>query len=125
MPSAGSSALKLFLRNLDEPLTTFEFYNDFIVAVSLKDPEHREAQMGHVLGHLPLYNFHTLKVLIQHLHRIADSVAETKMKKSNLAAVFAPTLMQCPSGDDEGKAFLSYVDESCLDESCTGEGLAS
>lgn len=97
-----SSALKLFLRNLDEPLTTFEFYHDFIVAVSLKDPEHREAQMGHVLGHLPLYNFHTLKVLIQHLHRISDSVAETKMKKSNLAAVFAPTLMQCPSGDDEG-----------------------
>lgn len=43
----------------------------------------------------------TLKLLMQHLHRLAAAVEITRMKFSNIAAIFAPTLLQSPLGDSE------------------------
>eukprot|EP00040_Diaphanoeca_grandis_P035834 m.226238 g.226238 ORF g.226238 m.226238 type:complete len:623 (-) comp33487_c0_seq7:206-2074(-) len=108
-----SSALKLFLRDyLDEPLITFDTYHEFIEAI-LDKPNCVE-RMTLTLSKLPIHNFYTLKVLIEHLQRVAANVEETKMKMSNLAAVFAPTLMQAPGGDREG---LQHVMPSmkCVD----------
>eukprot|EP00041_Stephanoeca_diplocostata_P031737 m.996213 g.996213 ORF g.996213 m.996213 type:complete len:502 (-) comp24019_c0_seq26:1916-3421(-) len=97
-----SSALKQFLRELDEPLLTFDGYPDFIRAVKLPDAEARVEAVVEAVGRLPVYNFYTLRALMEHLQRVSDAVDVTRMKSSNLAAVFAPTLLTTPLSDEEG-----------------------
>ena len=96
-----SSALKQFLRDLDEPLTTYRAYDKFIESTQLREPQARLICMIAALEMLPLYNLMTLKLLMQHLHRLAAAVEITRMKFSNIAAIFAPTLLQSPLGDSE------------------------
>mmetsp|Transcript_10241 Transcript_10241/g.30835 ORF Transcript_10241/g.30835 Transcript_10241/m.30835 type:complete len:774 (-) Transcript_10241:75-2396(-) len=97
-----ASALKQFLRELDEPLLTFDNYDGFIAATKASDLDMRCSAIAAELAKLPLHNFYTLRALIEHLQVIASEVALTRMKISNLAAVFAPTLMACPEGDEAG-----------------------
>lgn len=74
-----SSALKQFLRELDEPLMTFPQYDPAIAACKAPDPEQKSAKMADVIGKLPVYNFHTLKHLMEHLRRIAAAQEITRL----------------------------------------------
>lgn len=111
-----SSALKLFLRNLDEPILTYDLYPSFVRAVMVKDIGQRELAMVHTLGQLPKQNYYTIRTLIVDLlHVVAENVDETKMKMSNLAAVFAPTIMQPPGIDDEESVALVMAQMKTVD----------
>ena len=95
-----SSALKKFLRELDEPLLTYTHYNQLMDATKMPDVAERTASLERTLSDIPLFNLATLKALMEHLRRIAAAQEKTRMKFSNLAAIFAPTLLQSPDGDD-------------------------
>ena len=95
-----SSALKKFLRELDEPLLTYTHYDQLMAAIRTPDALNRALALHAVVTEIPLFNFMTLKTLVEHLRRIAAAQEITRMKFSNLAAIFAPTLLQSPDGDD-------------------------
>ncbi|KAK8731893.1 hypothetical protein OTU49_007317, partial [Cherax quadricarinatus] len=90
-----SGALKLFFRELKEPLIPFDNYQDFIQATG---SEYRRInqqvdRLSKAVNMLPPENYDTLKVLLQHLLRVSEFESENRMSISNLAIVFGPCLL--------------------------------
>lgn len=62
-----SSVLKTFLREMPEPLLTYECYDDFIRAATLT--EDRVSTLFTILKKLPKHNYDLMERLIFHLAR--------------------------------------------------------
>ncbi|XP_068958185.1 unconventional myosin-IXb isoform X4 [Petaurus breviceps papuanus] len=97
---AITGVLKLWLRELPEPLMTFAQYNDFLRAVELPEKQEQLAAVYAVLEHLPQANHNTLERLIFHLVKVALIEEVNRMSPSALAIVFAPCLLRCPDHSD-------------------------
>ncbi|OAL26229.1 hypothetical protein AYO22_04407 [Fonsecaea multimorphosa] len=91
--AAVTTLLKHFLRDLPDPLLTAAQYRDFIQAAKIEDDIIRRDSVHALVNALPDPNYATLRVLAIHLHKVAQHSARNKMTNSNLAIVFAPTLM--------------------------------
>lgn len=85
--------LKLFLRELPEPVFTFELYQRFINSVLIADYEESKREMKSVMADVPKENRAFLKELVSLLCKVCDKAAINKMNSSNLSIVFAPTLI--------------------------------
>ncbi|ORY07849.1 RhoGAP-domain-containing protein, partial [Basidiobolus meristosporus CBS 931.73] len=96
--NAISGVLKQWLRELPEPVLTFELYNDFIAAAAIEDYDTRLIEIKNLVVKLPTPNYILLKRLIEHLEMITDYEDVNHMYASNLAIVFGPTLIRPPSG---------------------------
>jgi myosin-9 len=71
-PHALASVLKEFLRELPEPLLTFEAYNDFILASDITDRTDKVAAVFQIIhSKLPRENFWLLERLVFHLALVA------------------------------------------------------
>ncbi|XP_025755240.1 rho GTPase-activating protein 39 isoform X4 [Oreochromis niloticus] len=94
-PHIPASLLKLWYRELEEPLIPHEFYEECI-----SHYDNPEAAVGVVLG-LPHINKLVLCYLIRFLQVFAQpaNVAITKMDVNNLAMVMAPNCLRCQSDD--------------------------
>ncbi|CAI5680716.1 unnamed protein product [Oreochromis niloticus] len=89
-----TSALKLYLRSLPEPLMTYELYKEFISPAKGGSPESR-IQAVHCLVHkLPERNRQVLGLLMKHLANVAAHSKQNLMTVANLGVVFGPTLMR-------------------------------
>uniref|UniRef100_A0A8C1Z864 Rho GTPase activating protein 10 n=1 Tax=Cyprinus carpio TaxID=7962 RepID=A0A8C1Z864_CYPCA len=89
-----TSALKLYLRSLPEPLMTYELYKEFIVPAKSATPESR-VQAIHCLVHkLPERNRLVLSLVTKHLAKVAANSKQNLMTVANLGVVFGPTLMR-------------------------------
>lgn len=90
-----SGALKLFFRELKEPLIPYDNYDDFIRATGseYRRMNQQADKLMKAVNKLPAENRDTLKVLIQHLLRVSEYESENRMSLSNLAIVFGPCLM--------------------------------
>eukprot|EP01087_Luapelamoeba_hula_P004794 TRINITY_DN1475_c0_g2_i1.p1 TRINITY_DN1475_c0_g2~~TRINITY_DN1475_c0_g2_i1.p1 ORF type:complete len:979 (+),score=172.77 TRINITY_DN1475_c0_g2_i1:251-3187(+) len=88
-----SSALKLFFRELPEPLLTWSLYEP-LGAIGGKDSSTPTyiSELRDVLRGLPPPNKKVLLYLLRYLARLAENSEKTKMTPANLAIVFAPTL---------------------------------
>ncbi|KAM4722901.1 rho GTPase-activating protein 29 [Rhinophrynus dorsalis] len=128
-----SNVLKLYLRQLPEPLILFRLYNELIglakesqrvneeeVEVNPSSPTLKRQPSGvelnrviikirDLLKQLPLPNYNTLQYLIGHLHRVTEEVEENKMSASNLGIIFGPTLIR-PRQTDATISLSSLVD---------------
>lgn len=93
-PHTVAGLLKLFFRELPEPLLTFDLYDKFISAQQESDPALRDALIKYWLRRLPAQNFALLKFLFAFLTRVERHVAQNKMAVQNLATIFGPTLLQ-------------------------------
>ncbi|CAL1545224.1 unnamed protein product [Lymnaea stagnalis] len=98
-PNVISNVLKLYLRQLPEPLLTFRLYSDFIhsakenmsgILLGLSLIEH----LKNLVTKLPSSNLRTCAVLMHHLHRVASQSEFNQMSASNLGIVFGPTLLR-------------------------------
>jgi hypothetical protein len=85
--------LKLFFRELPEPLLTFELYESFIAAMAQPEQESQIECIGRAIEVLPAGNKSILKYLVQFLSRVA-AVKENSMTSTNIAIVFAPNLIR-------------------------------
>ncbi|KAK5930303.1 hypothetical protein CgunFtcFv8_026550 [Champsocephalus gunnari] len=94
-PHIPASLLKLWYRELEEPLIPHEFYDECI-----SHYDNPEAAVTVVLG-LPHINKLVLCYLIRFLQVFAqsDNVTITKMDVNNLAMVMAPNCLRCQSDD--------------------------
>ncbi|XP_053558861.1 unconventional myosin-IXb isoform X2 [Bombina bombina] len=97
---AITGILKLWLRELPEPLMTFAQYSEFLRAVELPGNQEQLCAIYKVLGQLPLANYNTLERLIFHLVKVALMENVNRMSPNSLAIVFAPCLLRCPDNYD-------------------------
>uniref|UniRef100_A0A8C1IR80 Rho-GAP domain-containing protein n=1 Tax=Cyprinus carpio TaxID=7962 RepID=A0A8C1IR80_CYPCA len=84
--------LKMFLRELPEPLLTYQLYND-IVNFHNVDTESRAERIRNMLMSLPEENYASLYFLIQFLAQVSAESEVNKMTNANLAVVFGPNLL--------------------------------
>lgn len=88
-----SGSLKLFFRELKEPLFTFTLFDRFIPALSKEKNSDRLKAVRELINTLPKYNYETLKFLLAHLCKVIDYSKENRMQVHNVAIVFGPTLI--------------------------------
>ncbi|XP_072524904.1 rho GTPase-activating protein 45 isoform X3 [Salminus brasiliensis] len=119
-PHDISNVLKLYLRQLPEPIMPFRMYNELMglakESLHSDGPEGGEGAKGpelqdlgpqtdpkvitlveklrELLKDLPSANTATLKCIIRHLRRVSQLEQDNKMSPSNLGIVFGPTLMR-------------------------------
>ncbi|XP_051951066.1 breakpoint cluster region protein-like [Xyrauchen texanus] len=97
--NAIAGTLKLYFRELPEPLFTDELYSNFTEGIALSDSVAKESCMLNLLLSLPEPNLLTFLFLLDHLKRVAENESVNKMSFHNLATVFGPTLLR-PSEKD-------------------------
>ncbi|KAK6311209.1 hypothetical protein J4Q44_G00192640 [Coregonus suidteri] len=136
-PHDIGNVLKLYLRQLPEPLILYRYYNDFIglakesQAVIIEEkaaaralqtqtqtqpgaargrttPTRRHSAWD-LLRQLPPAQYRALRFLTAHLHRVTEQAEENKMTASNLGIIFGPTLVK-PRHTDAEVSLSSLVD---------------
>uniref|UniRef100_A0A674PMW1 ABR activator of RhoGEF and GTPase n=1 Tax=Takifugu rubripes TaxID=31033 RepID=A0A674PMW1_TAKRU len=100
--NAIAGTLKLYFRELPEPLLTDRLYPAFMEGIALSDPAAKENCMMHLLRSLPEPNLMTFLTLLEHLKRVAEKEPINKMSLHNLGTVFGPTLLR-PSESESTK----------------------
>ncbi|KAF6338877.1 hypothetical protein mRhiFer1_001377 [Rhinolophus ferrumequinum] len=100
-PHAVAGALKSYLRELPEPLMTFDLYDDWMRAASLKEPGARLEALQEVCSRLPQENFSNLRYLMKFLARLAEDQEVNKMTPSNIAIVLGPNLLWPPEKEGD------------------------
>ncbi|XP_066537647.1 active breakpoint cluster region-related protein isoform X2 [Hoplias malabaricus] len=90
-----SGTLKLYLRELPEPLIPTHHFQSLSKLLELNDPDRAEAMLSE-LQSFPDVNRNTLLFLLQHLKRVAEKEEQNKMSLCNLATVFGPSLLRPP-----------------------------
>lgn len=130
-PHDVSNVLKLYLRQLPEPLISFRLYHELVGLAkdSLKaEAEAKAASRGRSdaaeseaaavamagrlrerLQGLPPENRATLRYLLRHLRRIVEVEQDNKMTPGNLGIVFGPTLLR-PRPTEATVSLSSLVD---------------
>ncbi|CAL1536628.1 unnamed protein product [Lymnaea stagnalis] len=89
-----ASALKKFLRELDDSVFERMSYEAWIDIAGCRDEEHKLARYRYQLGKMPEVNRQTLKIVIQHLLQVAKYEEENSMNVQNLSTCFAPSLLR-------------------------------
>ncbi|KAG7502016.1 rho GTPase-activating protein 1 [Solea senegalensis] len=84
--------LKTFLRELPEPLLTYQLYNDIVNFNSVSSDDQVMA-MKMLVESLPEENYTSLRYLITFLAQVSANSEVNKMTNSNLAVVFGPNLL--------------------------------
>lgn len=92
-PTVLASCLKLWLRELCDPLVPEELYNDCITHA--KEPE----ACVQIVQRLPTINRRVVVFVISFLQLFLEEkvMGVTKMTSANLALVMAPNLLRCNS----------------------------
>jgi len=93
-PHTVAGVLKLWFRELPEPLLTYELYDSFLAAIRAPEVTQRIQYLRTVIDSLPIGNRAILMVLMQFLHLVMNKSQKNKMSSQNLAIVFAPNLIQ-------------------------------
>ena len=67
-----TGALKMFFRELPEPLFTFNHFNDFVNAIK-QEPRQRVTAVKDLIRQLPKPNQDTMQILFRHLKRVIEN----------------------------------------------------
>nr|XP_020505471.1 rho GTPase-activating protein 44-like isoform X3 [Labrus bergylta] len=92
-PHAIAGALKSYLRELPEPLMSYELYNDWIQASNIQDQDKRLQALLSACEKLPPANNNNFKYLIKFLSKLTDYQDFNKMTPGNIAIVLGPNLL--------------------------------
>ncbi|XP_061189339.1 uncharacterized protein LOC133197362 isoform X2 [Saccostrea echinata] len=87
-----SSLLKMYFRELPNPLLTYQLYDKFAEAV--RDEDNKLWKIHDVVQQLPPPHYRTTEFLMRHLAKVAAFGKETGMHSKNLAIVWAPNLLR-------------------------------
>ncbi|XP_053161920.1 rho GTPase-activating protein 22 isoform X2 [Hemicordylus capensis] len=110
-----ASLLKLYLRELPEPVIPFATYEDFLSCGKLlsKDKEEGTQELTKQVKNLPQVNFNLLKYICKFLDEVQSHSSLNKMSVQNLATVFGPNILR-PQIEDpvtimEGTSLIQHL----------------
>uniref|UniRef100_A0A8D3DAU6 Rho GTPase activating protein 12 n=1 Tax=Scophthalmus maximus TaxID=52904 RepID=A0A8D3DAU6_SCOMX len=89
-----TGALKMFFRELPEPLFTYGSFDDFVDAIKCSDYKQRLNSIKDLIRKLPKPNHDTMQNLFKHLRRVIDHGEANRMTTQSVAIVFGPTLLR-------------------------------
>nr|XP_040058575.1 rho GTPase-activating protein 15 isoform X4 [Gasterosteus aculeatus aculeatus] len=98
-----TGALKLFFRELPEPLVPFGFFTDIVETVKMTDHMDRVDRLKCLVLNMPPPNHDTLQFMCCHLKRVLERSGTNRMTTQNIGIVFGPTLMR-PERDNGNMA---------------------
>ncbi|KJE95981.1 hypothetical protein CAOG_06359 [Capsaspora owczarzaki ATCC 30864] len=93
-PHVVSGLLKLFLREMPEPLLTFALFDSFVAAQNAVNETQRASYFRACVAALPPCNYALLKRLLGFLLEVSRGAAVNKMALENLATVFGPNILK-------------------------------
>lgn len=94
-----ASVLKLFYRELPEPLLTSELMDQFMTAGKIADEDERIKLLSSTIQQLPLYNKALLQYTMKFFVLTAAYREVNKMHSNNIAICLAPLLLPNSSND--------------------------
>uniref|UniRef100_A0A8C3A6U3 Rho GTPase activating protein 12a n=1 Tax=Cyclopterus lumpus TaxID=8103 RepID=A0A8C3A6U3_CYCLU len=83
-----TGALKMYFRELPEPLFTYALFHDFV------NYKQRVQSIKDLIRQLPKPNHDTMQALFKHLRRVIEHGEENRMTTQSVAIVFGPTLLR-------------------------------
>ncbi|XP_053294739.1 rho GTPase-activating protein 12 isoform X7 [Pleuronectes platessa] len=89
-----TGALKMYFRELPEPLFTYSLFHDFVSSIKISDYKQRVHSIKDLVRQLPKPNQDTMQVLFKHLRTVIDHGEENRMTTQSVAIVFGPTLLR-------------------------------
>ncbi|XP_028448336.1 rho GTPase-activating protein 12 isoform X6 [Perca flavescens] len=89
-----TGALKMYFRELPEPLFTYALFHDFVGAIKSPDYKQRVQSIKDLIKQLPKPNHDTMQALFKHLRKVIDHGEENRMTTQSVAIVFGPTLLR-------------------------------
>lgn len=89
-----ANVLKSFLREMPEPLLSFDRYDDFLRASELSETADRISTLMSLIKKLPPSHHALLERLVFHLALVAQREQFNRMSASSLAIVFAPCVLR-------------------------------
>ncbi|XP_056292812.1 rho GTPase-activating protein 15 isoform X4 [Pseudoliparis swirei] len=98
-----TGALKLFFRELPEPLVPFGFFADIVETVKMSDYMDKVDRLKYLVLNMPPTNRDTLQFICCHLKRVLEQSGTNRMTTQNIGIVFGPTLMR-PEQDNGNMA---------------------
>ncbi|XP_040908393.1 rho GTPase-activating protein 22-like [Toxotes jaculatrix] len=109
-----ASLLKLYLRQLPEPLVPYSRYQDFLLCGQrlMSDRTQGLGELRNLLHELPVANFNLLNFICQFLNEVQSYSDNNKMSDQNLATVFGPNILRAKAEDPQsimGGAALVHV----------------
>ncbi|XP_070832130.1 rho GTPase-activating protein 15 [Chaetodon trifascialis] len=88
-----TGALKMFFRELPEPLFPFRFFQSFVEVTKIKESKDKVHAVKKLIQELPKPNQDTMKLLFSHLQRVLAFSRKNLMSTQGIGIVFGPTLM--------------------------------
>ncbi|XP_029947215.1 rho GTPase-activating protein 15 isoform X3 [Salarias fasciatus] len=98
-----TGALKLFFRELPEPLVPFGFFTDIVETIKMSDYMDKVDRLKCLVLNMPPPNHDTLQFMCRHLRRVLEHSDTNRMTTQNIGIVFGPTLMR-PERDNGNMA---------------------
>ncbi|KAM3869120.1 rho GTPase-activating protein 24 [Diretmus argenteus] len=96
-----ASLLKLYLRQLPEPLVPYSRYQDFLLCGQRLSTDRTPGlvELRNLLHELPVTNFNLLNYICQFLNEVQSYSSSNKMSCHNLATVFGPNILRAKAED--------------------------
>eukprot|EP01087_Luapelamoeba_hula_P021364 TRINITY_DN7449_c0_g1_i1.p1 TRINITY_DN7449_c0_g1~~TRINITY_DN7449_c0_g1_i1.p1 ORF type:complete len:282 (-),score=34.97 TRINITY_DN7449_c0_g1_i1:112-957(-) len=110
-----SGLLKQFLRELKEPLLTFDLFDSWMAGYRAEGTEEQIKALRNVIAKLPPWNRSILKRVLGYVYQVCLNSHVNKMESNNLAIVFAPTLLRSRTDDpmsvlnDDRRALVQFL----------------
>eukprot|EP00051_Salpingoeca_urceolata_P023943 m.413051 g.413051 ORF g.413051 m.413051 type:complete len:1593 (-) comp20172_c4_seq19:1349-6127(-) len=98
-----AALLKLYFRELPEPLIPTKFYEEFVQAAQNPSHDDKLHALRALLQTLPYSNLETLKRVCAHLAMVLEREETNKMGLQQVSLVFGPTLMTCDKRSGPGQ----------------------
>ncbi|KAK7925127.1 hypothetical protein WMY93_007437 [Mugilogobius chulae] len=98
-----ASLLKLYLRQLPEPLVPYSHYQHFLQCGRKLSTDRSRglAELRYLLHELPVANFNLLNFICQFLNEVQSYSSSNKMSCQNLATVFGPNILRSKAEDPQ------------------------
>lgn len=111
---ALTGSLKLYFRELPEPLIPYDFFSGFVEAIKQSTRKSKLTAMRSLAVQMPKVNGETLKLLLRHLRKLMVQSEANRMNAQNLAIVWGPNLMW--PRHDSGDIALNMVHQNQIIE---------
>lgn len=106
-----TGALKMFFRELPEPLFPYSFFERFVEAIKEQDSNVRIKTIKSLVKSLPAPNHDTMKILFGHLTKIVAKASQNLMSTQSLGIVFGPTLLRAENESGNMAVHMVYQNQ--------------